>query len=150
MVGVFRGWFGSRKRRGLGVALCLAVAGCGSSGSGPTTTLSPAEAVPTSLDGFWLLAQTDLTVDIDLPTAAVDGRTNCARLLGSLTFENSGRRTSFSLPGRDDSRCSTSERAVVKDLIELLESVEGATAKSGGYVLFDGDNNKIGELLNGS
>ncbi len=150
MVGVFRGWSQSGKQRRVWFVLLLALAGCGSAGSGPTTTLSPDEVVPTSLDGFWLLAASDLTVDIDLGTAAVDGRTNCARLLGSLTFEDAGRRTSFSLPGRDDSRCSPGERAAVDDLVELLESVESADAQPGGFVLFDGDNAEIGRLLSGS
>jgi hypothetical protein len=128
----------------------LVLAGCGAAGSGPTTTLPTGEAVPMSLDGFWLLAASDLTVDIDLGTAAVDGRTNCARLLGSLTFEDQGRRTSFSLPGRDDSRCSPADRARVDDLVELLESVESAEAQPGGYALFDGDTDQIGRLLSGS
>ncbi|MFW2381260.1 MAG: hypothetical protein ACN4GZ_05830 [Acidimicrobiales bacterium] len=99
---------------------------------------------------MWLLAGTDLTLDIDLGTAAVDGRTNCARLLGSLTFEDGGRRTSFSLPGRDDTRCSTAEVRAVDDIVELLETVQTTIAVAGGFALFDGEDDRLGRLTSGA
>lgn len=150
MDGVFRGWSGTKKRWAIGAVLCLVLAACGSDASIPETTVPPVEAAPESLDGFWLLTGTDLTIAIDLETATVDGRTDCARLLGSLTFENSGGRTSFSLPGRDDSRCSAGERTAVDDVVEMLETVQSAEAEPGAYVLFDGDRTELGRLTSGA
>lgn len=145
MVGVFGAWTGLRKRCAM-AALCLLLAACGSDGAIPGPTSATSVGVPESLDGFWLLAGTELTVDIDLDTAAVDGRTGCARLLGSLTFEDAGERSSFSLPGRDDSRCSPTERAVVNDMVELLEAVQRATPAPAAYVLFDSEGTELGRL----
>jgi hypothetical protein len=126
--------------------LCLILTACGSNSAIPQTTRPTAEVVPGSLDGFWLLAGTDFTIDIDLGTAAVDGRTGCARLLGSLTFESSGERTSFSLPGRDDSRCSNTERALVDDIVDLLQAVQRSIPEPGAYVLFDAEGTELGRL----
>ena len=143
MVGVSRGWLLLLSLIG------IVVAGCGGDGADPTTSLPPGATVPESLDGFWLLTETDLTLDIDLETAAVDGRTSCARLLGSITFLDGGDVASFSLPGRDDSRCDADATAETDRLVELMSSVQRADAEPGGYLLFDIEGEELGRLQSG-
>ncbi len=129
-----------------GVSLGLVVGGCGSSQDATSTTVPSGPAVPQSLDGVWILAGAGLTLDIDIETATVDAKTSCARLLGSLTFEDEGRRTSFSLPGRDDSNCSTSQIASLERTVNVINSVARASARPGGYVLRDADGAEVAQL----
>lgn len=121
------------------------LAACG--GSVQTTESVPTtDGRPTSLDGVWLLEGSNLLLDITLATATVDGRTDCGRTIGSLTFTDEGDPTSFSLPGRDDSRCSRPEAAALDVAVELLESVDRAEADASGYRLYDGTNDPVGLL----
>ncbi len=126
------------------------LAGCGDDAAEPPVTTSNGPQVPASLEGLWLLEDTELFLDIRLATATVDGRTNCARLLGSLTAGPDGVPTSFSLPGRDTTGCTISQRRSAERLTTLLESVSAARAEPGGYVLLDATNSEIGRLLIGS
>ena len=159
MVGVFRqGGLFDRQRRAstqprlLITALTgvLFVTACGASSDPPTSEVPVGEVIPTSLDGLWILENSDLNLDIDIATAEVDGRTSCARLLGSLTFLDDGATTSFSLPGRDDRSCSTTEVAQVDKLQELLESIASAQPEAGGYELLDSDGDVVGRLRVGA
>ncbi len=143
MVGVSRGWLLLLSLIG------ILVTACGGDAGEPTTTMPPDAAVPESLDGFWLLTETDLTLDIDLETAAVDARTNCARLLGSVTFRDGGEVASFSLPGRDDSSCDDAAKAETDRLVDLMSDVQRAEAEPGGYLLFDAEGEVLGRLETG-
>ena len=159
MVGVFRLRGVSNRRRFTPVRLRLPIVvftvlmtatACGTSSGPPITEVPRGEALPSSLDGLWILENSDLNLDIDIETAEVDGRTSCARLLGSLTFLSEGAIASFSLPGRDDRSCSEAEAERVDELQELLESTASVRAEAGGYRLLDSDGDAIGRLRVGS
>ncbi len=135
--------------RGIAGALILSVvAGCGGSATSSTTTVDGA-AGPSSIDGVWLLEGTELVLDIVEDTATVDARSDCARVLGSLTFGPGGDPTSFSLPGRDISRCSPAQADRVDRAVTLLERAASVEAAAGGYRLLDRDGDPLGFLTPG-
>lgn len=135
--------------RGIAGALVLCVvAGCGGSATGSTTTTDGASG-PSSIDGVWLLEGTDLVLDIVEDTATVDARSDCARVLGSLTFGPGGDPTSFSLPGRDISRCSPAQAERVDRAVALLERAASVEAEANGYRLLDADGEPLGFLTPG-
>ena len=123
---------------------------CGADEAPAAPPTSSVASTPSSLEGVWLLEDTDLFLDITLDTAAVDGRTGCARILGSLTTSEDGNPTSFSLPGRDTNSCSTAARNEAVRAIDLLQTVASATSEPGGYILFDADGSELGRLQLGS
>ncbi len=123
---------------------------CGADEAPAAPPTSSIASTPGSLEGVWLLEGTDLFLDITLDTAAVDGRTGCARILGSLTTSEDGDPTSFSLPGRDTSSCSTAARNETERAIDLLQAVASATSEPGGYVLMDSEGSELGRLQLGS
>ena len=132
------------------LVLIVTATACANSSTPPVTEVPNEEAIPSSLDGLWILENSDLNLDIDIEVAQVDGRTSCARLLGSLTFLDDGAITSFSLPGRDDQRCTAAEVDEVDDLRQLLQSVASVQAEAGGYRLLNSDAELLGRLRVGS
>ncbi|NNF55986.1 MAG: hypothetical protein HKN03_16290 [Acidimicrobiales bacterium] len=132
------------------VCAVVLTSACGADEAPAAPSTSSVANSPVSLEGVWLLEGTDLFLDITLDTAAVDGRTGCARILGSLTASEDGNPTSFSLPGRDTSGCSTAERREAERAIALLQSVASAIPEPGGYALFDIEGSQVGRLQLGS
>lgn len=131
------------------VAVVLGVlGGCGGSASAPPTSGTAVE--PATIDGVWLLEGTDLVIDIVEETAVVDARSDCARVLGSLTFAPGGDPTSFSLPGRDVSGCTAAQRDRVERAIDVLENVARVEADPGGLRLEDRSGLVIGFLTPGA
>lgn len=131
------------------VLVLLAIPACGESDAESTTSTTGGVQEPRTIDGVWLLEGTDLVLDIVEDTATVDVRTDCARVLGSLTFTEGGDPTSFSLPGRDVTRCSPRETDRLDRAVALLGQVARVRSEDGGYRLLDGDGDPIGFLTRG-